>query len=405
MSKRVPLGLTVAIVFLTIAVTVAVTVTVYMNTYNKLIQDLPQRAQLYSKLSDMDELVRANYYGSVDSEVLDASIAKGYIDGLNDRYSFYLSAEEYAEYYSRRIGNVSGTGIEAEYDEKSGMLLITSVASDSPAEKSGISAGDFISSVDDEAVTKENASSLLSLLGGEKLTGTGLSLYKAKEDKTPDKTRPYAVNVAKGFRNKSVTYSSLGTVGYINISAFYDNTAEKFSEAITSLNNSGITGLIIDVRGNTSDNLEYAADVVDLIVPLASEGTGAIATVKNSSGETIEHFTADAASINLPIVVLADSKTNGAAELLTCDLRDFGKARIIGETTAGHGTMQSVFRLDDGGAVVLTVGIVYPYISDSYNGKGVAPDEAVKTDVVSSPAKSDYGSDAQLSQAIAYLSK
>lgn len=397
--------MTAAIVFLTVAVTVAVTVTVYMNTYNKLIQDLPQRAQLYSKLSDMDELVRANYYGTVDSDKLDSSIAEGYIAGLNDRYSFYLSAEEYADYYSELVGNISGTGIEAHFDSDSGMLLVTSVASESPAAKAGIAAGDYISKVDADSVTEENSASLIGLLNGEKLTGIGLELYKATEDKTPDKTKPYAVNVAKGFRKNSVTYTSIGTIGYIKISDFYDNSAEKFSEAVNELNGSGVTGLIIDVRDNTSGNLEYAADVTDLIVPLASEGTGAIATVKNADGDVIEHFTSDAASINLPIAVLVNESTDGAAELLACDLRDFGKARIIGTKTAGHGTMQSVFRLDDGGAVVLTVGIIYPYISDSFNGKGIQPDEEVKTDVISVPSSVDTDKDFQLAAAVSYLSK
>lgn len=397
--------MTAAIVFLTVAVTVAVTVTVYMNTYNKLIQDLPQRAQLYSKLSDMDELVRANYYGTVDSDKLDSSIAEGYIAGLNDRYSFYLSAEEYADYYSELVGNISGTGIEAHFDGDSGMLLVTSVASESPAAKAGIAAGDYISKVDADSVTEENSASLIGLLNGEKLTGIGLELYKAAEDKTPDKTKPYAVNVAKGFRKNSVTYTSIGTIGYIKISDFYDNSAEKFSEAVNELNGSGVTGLIIDVRDNTSGNLEYAADVTDLIVPLASEGTGAIATVKNADGDVIEHFTSDAASINLPIAVLVNESTDGAAELLACDLRDFGKARIIGTKTAGHGTMQSVFRLDDGGAVVLTVGIIYPYISDSFNGKGIQPDEEVKTDVISVPSSVDTDKDFQLAAAVSYLSK
>ena len=397
--------MTAAIVFLTVAVTVAVTVTVYMNTYNKLIQDLPQRAQLYSKLSDMDELVRANYYGTVDSDKLDSSIAEGYIAGLNDRYSFYLSAEEYADYYSELVGNISGTGIEAHFDSDSGMLLVTSVASESPAAKAGIAAGDYISKVDADSVTEETSASLIGLLNGEKLTGIGLELYKAAEDKTPDKTKPYAVNVAKGFRKNSVTYTSIGTIGYIKISDFYDNSAEKFSEAVNELNGSGVTGLIIDVRDNTSGNLEYAADVTDLIVPLASEGTGAIATVKNADGDVIEHFTSDAASINLPIAVLVNESTDGAAELLACDLRDFGKARIIGTKTAGHGTMQSVFRLDDGGAVVLTVGIIYPYISDSFNGKGIQPDEEVKTDVISVPSSVDTDKDFQLAAAVSYLSK
>ncbi len=405
MSKKVPLGLTAAIVFLTVAVTVVVTVVVYTSAYNKLIRDLPQRTQLYSKLSDMDELIRANYYGTVDSDKINANIAEGYIDGLDDPYSVYFSAEDYEKYYSKLIGNVSGTGIEAEFDDNSGMLLVKSVSNESPAEKAGISSGDFISTVDNDAVTSENSAKLLALLDGEKTTGVGLEFYKAKEDGTPDKTKSYAVNVEKGFRKKSVTYTSIGTVGYIKISDFYDNTAEKFSDAITALNDTGVTGLVIDVRDNTSGNLEYAVAVTDLIVPLASEGTGAIATVKNAAGDVIEHFTADAASINLPIAVIMNENTDGAAELLACDLRDFGKARLFGAKTAGHGTMQSVFKLDDGGAVILTVGVVYPYISDSFNGTGVRPDEEVETDVVSDPSNANTSEDAQLAAAIAYFSK
>lgn len=376
MSKKIPLGVALALIFITIAVTVAVTITVYMNIYNELIQDLPQRAQLYSKLSDMDELVRANYYGSVDSAVLDANIARGYIDGLDDDYSVYLSAREYAEYYSATLGDISGVGLQADFDREAERLKVTLVSADSPAQQAGISAGDIISAIGGREVTEENYRELISLFDGEKLTSVELTVIHPADEDNKEKT--FTVNVAKGYKARSCYYSTSGTTGYIRLTEFYENTAESFSQAIAALNESGVTGLIIDVRNNTSNNIEFAAQVIDIIVPLATEGTGEIATAKNSAGELVDIFSADSASVNLPIAVLINDRTEGAAELLACDLRDFGKARLFGEKTAGHGTLQKIFRLDDGGAVLLTVAKIYPYISDSYDGVGVSPDEYVQ---------------------------
>ena len=404
MSKKIPLGIALALIFITIAVTVAVTVTVYMNVYNELIEDLPQRAQLYSKLSDIDELVRAQYHGNVDSEKLNASIAKGYIEGLDDEYSVYLSAEEYAEYYSEMLGNVSGIGLEAAYDKDSGYLLVADVAQNSPAALAGIEKGFYITAVDTELVTQDNAQQLLDSFGGDKLTSINLNILSVNEN---GEETSNTVNVAKGYKAQSCYYSMTGTVGYIRLTAFYENTADSFSEAIAYFNENGVTGIIIDVRNNVSDNLEYAVDVIDIIVPLATDGVGALAVAKNSSGETVEIYSSDASNITLPIAVLMNDRTEGAAELLACDLRDFGKAKLIGETTAGHGTMQKIFRLDDGGAVLLTVAKIYPYISDSYDDVGVLPDEIILTteNVKNQLAVLSQADDVQYQAAYSYLTE
>lgn len=405
MSKKIPLGIALAMSFIAIAVTVAVTITVYMNVYNKLIQDLPQRAQLYSKLSDMDELVRTNYYGTIDSDELDMKIARGYIDGLDDDYSFYLSAEDYTEYYSNSIGDISGIGIQTLFDEESEKLIVAEVAQDSPAQQAGIEKGDIILSVQSEQITAENHASLSALFDGEKLTGVDLELMRDAEGTTNDKT--FAVNVAKGYKAQSCFYSLDGTVGYIKLTEFYENTADAFAQAISALSEKGVTGIIIDVRNNTSNNFEYAAKVIDVIVPLATEGTGELATAKNAAGETIEIFSADSSSVNLPLAVLINDRTEGAAELLACDLMDFGKARLFGETTVGHGTLQKIFRLDDGGAVVLTVAKIYPYISDCYDGIGVIPHESVYMTEKDKNrlATLDKSEDEQYKAALNYLSQ
>ena len=404
MSKKIPIGIALALIFITIAVTVAVTVTVYMNVYNELIEDLPQRAQLYSKLSDIDELVRAQYHGNVDSEKLNASIAKGYIEGLDDEYSVYLSAEEYAVYYSEMLGNVSGIGLEAAYDNDSGYLLVGDVAQNSPAALAGITKGAYITAVDTEIVTQENAQKLLSSFEGDKLTSINLNILST--DENGDEVSN-TVNVAKGYKAQSCYYSVNGTVGYIRLTAFYENTAESFSEAIEYFNENGVTGIIIDVRNNVSDNLDYAVDVIDIIVPLATDGVGALAVAKNSVGETVEIYSSDASNITIPIAVLMNDRTEGAAELLACDLRDFGKAKLIGETTAGHGSMQKIFRLDDGGAVLLTVAKIYPYISDCYDGVGVLPDEIILTteNVKNQLAVLSQSDDVQYQAAYSYLTE
>lgn len=307
MSKKIPLGIVIAIFFLTVAVTIAVTVAVFLNKYNDVVEDVPKRAQVYSNLSDIDELIRSNYYADVDTDTLDDNIAKGYVEGLNDKYSYYMTADEYAE---------------------------------------------FSKQTDD-----------------------------------------------------SLTYAKLGTVGYMRIYAFYDNTIDKFNEAITFFNDNSISNLIIDVRDNNSINLSSAIKIIDAIVPIATEGTKAIATIKDANDDVKEYFSSDANSINMSIVVITNKNTNGVAELLACDLRDFGKAVIYGEMTAGHGTTQNVFTLDNGDAIVLSVGEIYPYISDSYNGTGVIPDTEVFTAKTLDAGKEDYSEDAQITAAIAYFSE
>ena len=106
--------------------------------------------------------------------------------------------------------------------------------------------------------------------------------------------------------------------------------------------------------------MEYAAKVIDLFVPLATEGNKAIALAVNKKGDTVETFTSDAKDYAGQICVLVNRNTQGPAELFACDLRDFDKAQLIGEITKGNGKRQQVFNLSDGGAIVLTTASILP---------------------------------------------
>lgn len=401
MTKKISLGITIGLLIISIAVSSVVTVFVLLNSYAGLLVELPDRAEQYDNLSEMDELIRQEYYGDVDSQLIDKSLASGFVEGLKDPYSYYISAENIQTYSDYLQGKSFGTGITSYYDSESNSLIVSFVDDHSPAKTAGIEAGFFISSVSGVVVSAENANEL-----SQKLTegyGTKIKLSYLKEQSSED--IPIDIELNCGYRYPSCEYDIKGNVGYVHFSSFYEDTDSVFLNAIEHFKSNNISALIIDIRNCSGNDFDSAAKVIDLIVPVASEGTGAIFTAKNAENEILSHYPSDADSLNMSIAVIINSRTESAAELLACDLKDFGKAVLIGETTAGHGTMQKMFTLKDGGAVSLTVAEIYPYISDSFDGVGVSPDFEVLT---SESFKnkldfSDFSSDEQYNKAYSYL--
>lgn len=372
MTKKIPLGITIILIIVSIAATAVITVFVYLSHYDDLLADLPQRAQQYNKLSEVDELVRQKYFGEIDYDSLDKSLVQGYLAGL-DENCFYIPADDY-EAYNRLInGNLSGIGVSVYYDAATDNLLVTSVDNGSPAFVSGITNGSYILSVDGNDVNRDNAEAVISDLTATYDKKLNLVFVAADSDTSVEKI------VTSGYLDNSVEYSIDENIGYIRISDIYDNTAELFLEAVDYFNENSVDKIILDLRNTDDTNFEVAADIIDIIVPVGSEGTGALYTAKDSEGNTVKQRSSDSTSLDFFFAVLVNSRTQGAAELIACDIRDYSKGLIFGETTYGNGTYQDVFRLQDGAAVLLTVAEIYPYISDSFNNVGIEPDVIIPT--------------------------
>lgn len=369
MNKKISLGFALSLIFISAALAVTITMTVSMHTYNKLIKDVSGRAGMYSGLSEIDDVIRENYYGEINENLLGSMLSKGYTNGLGDRYSSYMNAQEYADYKALQNGEKGGIGILPIYDEKSGGIYVCEVSNGSPASLQGIAKGDVITEIDGKKVTSGNASSLMSQLFGDKLTEVKVTFTHGKTSKT--------VSVAKGYTMQTVYYSMQGNVGYIKITAFYSDTAAELQKAIKNLKEKSATAIIFDVRNNADGLVSCAAECLDIILPVATEGTGALATATDKNGEIVETFTSDSDSISMAMCVLVNGGTSGSAEIFACDLRDFGVASLVGSTTEGNGSMQKIFELSDGGAVKLTVAKVLPYKSDSFDGKGLKCDYEV----------------------------
>ncbi len=370
MNKKISLGLAVSLIFLAVALTITVTMLVAMGIYNDIIKDVSARSGIYSTVSEIDELIRKNYYGEINENLLNTMMSDGYVVGVGDRYSYYMTPDEYARYKEEEKGNKVGIGVVAVYDSKNNNIYVSEVSDGSPAHIQGISKGAVITAVDGVAVTSGNYSELLESLEGAKLTNVQVTFVHEGTTST--------VSVARGYSAQTVYYSVNNNVGYIKINAFYSTTAEELKDALKYMKDKEITSVIFDVRNNNTGLISNVVKCIDMIVPVAAEGTNSVATAVDKNGNIIETFASDSDSVNFTMIVLVNSNTSGAAELFACDLRDFGLARIVGTQTAGNGTMQKVFELNDGSAVVLTVAKILPYKSESFNGTGIQPNEIVE---------------------------
>lgn len=369
MNKKISLGLTLSLIFLSVALAITITMSVAMGIFNNIIADVSDRSNLYSTVSEIDDLVRKNYYGEINENLLNNMMSGGYVQGIGDRYSYFMTADEYAQYKQEEKGSKGGIGILPIYDSKNNNIYVAEVSANSPAQLQGISKGDVITAVDGVAVSASNSETLVKNLNGEKLTNVQVTFTHGGTSKT--------VSVARGYDAQSVYYSVSEKTGYIKITSFYSTTEEQLKDALKYLSSKSVTSLIFDVRNNASGRMRFATDCIDLLVPVGTEGTGAIATAVDKNGNTLETFTSDSDSVSYRMLVLVNGNTSGAAELFACDLRDFGMAQIVGSKTAGNASMQKVFELSDGSAVLLTVAKINPYKSESFNGTGLVPDYEV----------------------------
>ena len=328
MNKKISLGLAIALIVLSVTASFAITMSVSQRMYNKLITDLPKRAQMYDAVEEVDKIVRSKYYGDIDEAMLDSNLENGYINGLGDKYSRYMNADAYKLYSSKLEGRSAGIGVEVETDPVSGYLLITEVYPNSPAQTEGLQKGDRIVAIGDDTVTAENSAEMAGKLSGIKLTSVSLTYRRDDVDKS--------VNVVLGYTNQTVSYELIGTVGYIKISAFYKNTLNQLEKAITQLKKEGAKSLIFDVRSTYDGTVEYTCRVIDLLVPTATEGNKAIATLVDKTGKTVKTYSSDSKDIIMPMAVLINSDTAGCGELFACDLKDFATCPCNVHTPPGR---------------------------------------------------------------------
>lgn len=321
-------------------------------------------------------------------------VLKGYISGLNDPYSRYMTAEEYASLQETESGKTVGIGVTVTQTEE-GYLQIMEVTEDSPAQAADLRVDDVLLAVDGTDLTEfEDYQDAVAHIKGEE--GTTVSLTVRRGEQTLEK---------KLIRKEMDVTTSYGVmlndqIGYIRISSFKENTAEQFSQALQSVLQQNAKGIVFDVREDGGGLVSVLEKILDPLLP-----AGEIATATYGNGKTETLVTSTEGELDLPMVVLVNGNTASAAELFAASLHDFGKAKLLGTQTFGKGIMQTTKELDDGGALTLTVATYQTTKGVCYHGVGITPD------VVLEPAESDSidlqhpdpATDAQLRQAMNLL--
>ncbi|MBQ3151803.1 MAG: PDZ domain-containing protein [Clostridia bacterium] len=398
MSKKISLGVALSLVVAAIAATFAITMTFSQSIYNSLISNISGRAEMYSAIDDINALIRKNYYyfGSINNEEINYSISKGYINGLGDSFNRFMTASEYVEYAQKVEGKASGVGITANWSDVTGQLVVTSVASGSSANVKGIKENDIILKIAGETINASNYEERLKMLSGDALSTVSLTCKRGETE--------LDFNVTIGYSYASVTHKMIGSIGYIRITAFYANTRDQLTDAVSSLQQSGATAIIFDLRNTSDGTVKYAAETVDSITPICSDKNEVLAKLVGRDGTIIDSFPSTSNNLNLPMAVLINEKTSGPAELFACDLKDFEKAFTVGIKTVGNGTAQQIFTLKDGSAVLLTSAKIIPYKSEPFEGEGLTPDYEVKQEVkAASPELLKETEDTQLQKAVSLL--
>ena len=295
---------------------------------------------------------------------LRSALAAGYVAGLQDPYARYYSTDAYKQALLLREGCAAGVGIRLKTDAQS-RLVVDKLDADAAAEKAGVQVGDIVTQVNGNAVAGPQQASLQEMLdtSTEKLAVSVLRGDKA----IAFELTAYTYNL------KSVQEKMLNeTVGYIRITAFYDNTLNQFKAACSSLENQGAASYIFDVRGcsggGSTDTLKA---MLSYLLP-----HGAYAAWVD--GRTENLVADDARTLSGTFAVVTDEKTKGEAELFAGVLQEFGVATVVGEKTAGKGKIQDFVALKaDNSAIYLTVGEIVLMRGGSIEGVGITPTVAV----------------------------
>lgn len=311
------------------------------------------------------ELIQDRFPGAYDRDELAGEAIRAMVDSLGDRWSGYLTAEEYDAMNRRRENAYVGVGLTYRANETRTAMLILALISGGPAQQSGILEGEQITAIDGQALTDENFDDLVGSIPEEPdevVTFTVLDAQGASREVT--------VTTAKVESSPVETELLDSGVGYVRLSNFYTHSAQATCDAVDELVAQGARALLFDVRSNPGGYVSELTELLDYLLP---EGPIFTQRDKNGSVEVIE---SGANCVDLPMAVLINADSYSAAELFAAQLRESVDAPLIGEQTCGKGYYQQTFALPNGGALNLSTGAYTTGGGVSLVGVGLTPDVA-----------------------------
>ncbi|MGM8366078.1 S41 family peptidase [Virgibacillus sp. W0181] len=318
-----------------------------------------------SKVMQAYQLIKQHYVDDVEDDKLFEGAIQGMLDTLNDPYSTYMDVEAMKRFNEQIESSFQGIGAEVSMVEDK--VTIVAPIKDSPAEAAGLRPNDQILSVDNESLEGYDLNEAVEKIRGEKGSEVVLKVQRAGV------SDPFEVTLVRDDIPVETVYSDTKMIdgkktGILTITSFSEHTSEEFSEHLSTLENSNIDGLVLDVRGNPGGILEAVEDVLGHFIPKDVP----YLQIEDQKGEKTPYYTELDKKKDYPINVLIDEGSASASEILAVAMKETGYD-VIGMTSFGKGTVQQAVPLGDGSTIKLTF---YKWLSPEgnwINEKGVEP--------------------------------
>ena len=346
----------------------------FILIFNFLSSPVFSKNKLYEKIDLFGEVlenIKKEYVDDVDqAEVMDSAI-NGVLQSL-DPYSAYMSPELFKEMQTDTRGEFGGLGIEIGME--AGVVKVISPIDDTPAEKAGIKAGDYIVKIGKDQVQGKSLMEAVKLMRGP--VGTTIDLtIRRKNVKKPLEFK-ITRKIIQVQSVSSEIISKRKNIGYIRLKSFNENSDNQFLKSIKKFEkNSNIKGYVIDLRNNPGGLLTQAINITDFFLD-----DGEIVSTKGRKiSETRKFFARRGDEVNgKPVIVMINNGSASASEIFAGALKDHKRAIILGENSYGKGSVQSIIPLRNGGGMRLTISKYYLPSGKSISEVGVTPDIVVE---------------------------
>lgn len=335
-------------------------------------QIMTQQSSMEENMGDMSKvleaysLIKDMYVEDVEDNDLIEGAIQGMLLSLEDPYSVYLDQEAMKEFNQQIESSFEGIG--AEVSMVNGNVTIVSPIKDSPAEKAGLSPNDQVLKVDGESLEGLSLQEAVNKIRGEK--GSEVTL----EIKRPGIDEPLEVSIVRDSIPVETVYVDTKEqngkkIGVIELTSFSESTAEEMKAELEKMENAGIDGLVIDVRGNPGGLLPAAEGILEQFIPKDKP----MLQIEDENGKKTRYFSKLAEPKEYPVAVLVNEGSASASEILAISLKEALGYEVVGETTFGKGTVQQTIPMGDGSTIKLTR---FKWLSSDgtfIDGKGVEP--------------------------------
>ena len=317
----------------------------------------------FSNIEKTYQALASNFDGEIDKQKIIDGASKGLVEAVGDKYTEYMTSKE-AEEFNKSLSGDVGTGIGVELAKDGDSVKVVRVLAKNPAESAGILAGDIISKVNGEDVSKENTSEISKKIRGDAGTTVKIGIIRGNEKKE------FSVTRAK-IENPSVELTKKDGVATLSIYRFDSETgvlAKKYAEEIK---NEGISKVILDLRGNGGGYVQTAKTVASLWL----EKNALIVSEKTGS-KTVEEIraTGDNPLKGIKTVILLDGSSASASEIVAGALKEHKAAQIVGEKSYGKGSVQTTIDMPNGALLKVTIAKWFTPSGKNISNNGISPD-------------------------------